>query len=215
METISLGLRLPAPLRDKLSLRAELSNRSMNGEIVNRLEASFRSDTRVADDLFDCLDLPRIVRMKASSTSGDVTRILNVARHLVIQRTIFAAKANALNNAVLVLILESPRVTFVLDGSWINMAREHREKEVQAVFQGFDRLGLLDSADYCAQLVPETSGLPPDEALSAIAKAGHIKPLKNLADYLRVLAQHEYFDPANYRASAELADAGVARSAEV
>lgn len=198
----AIGLRLAEGLRDKLAAHANLNHRSLNGEITARLEASFRSEARVAQELFDAIALPRVVRMTSSSTSADRTRILNAARHLPIERAVFAAKANDLNKAVLVLILETPRVTFLLDGSWINMARSPREAEVQEIFQGLDRLGVLDNAEYCTHLVDDTSELPPEQALERIAKTGHLAPLSNLADFLRVLAQHEFFDPADYRATA-------------
>jgi hypothetical protein len=202
MTSVSIGLRVSEGLRDKLATQANLNHRSLNGEITARLEASFRSEARVAQELFDAIALPRVVRMTSSNTNADKTRILNAARHLPIERAVFAAKANDLNKAVLVLILETPRVTFLLDGSWINMARSSREAEVQEIFQGLDRLGVLDNAEYCSHLVDDTSQLPPEQALEQIAKTGHLAPLRNLADYLRVLAQHEYFDPADYRATA-------------
>jgi hypothetical protein len=200
MTSTSIGLRLSEGLRDKLASHAAINKRSLNGEVAARLEASFRSEARVAQELFDLIALPRVARMASSSTSADVTRILSAARHLPIERAIFAAKANELNNAVLVLVLETPRVTFLLDGSWINMSRTPREREVQEVFRCFDRLGVLDNAEYCSKLVEDTTQLPPEQALEQIAKTGAVKPLKILADFLRVLAQHEHFDPETFRA---------------
>lgn len=199
--TISIGLRIPESLRDKLASQASLNQRSLNSEITARLDASLSVDARVARELFDAIALPRVVRMKSSSTSADVMRILNVARHLPVQRLIFAAKPNELNTALLVLIIETPAATFVVDDTWLNMARRPREMEVQELFQGFDRLGLVNDAEYCPDLVEDTAALSPEEAVERIAKTGRIRRLSNPADYLRVLAQHEHFDVSNYRAT--------------
>jgi predicted HicB family RNase H-like nuclease len=46
-----ITLRLPAPLRDRLSKAATETNRSMNGEIISRLEESFLETIRVPEDL--------------------------------------------------------------------------------------------------------------------------------------------------------------------
>lgn len=40
-EQVQVNFRIPAPLRDRLKAMAETNNRSMNAEIVARLEASF------------------------------------------------------------------------------------------------------------------------------------------------------------------------------
>lgn len=200
MTSISIGLRIPESLRDKLASQASLNHRSLNSEITARLDASVTVDARVARELFDAIALPRVVRMRSSSTGADLMRILNVARHLPVQRLIFAAKPNDLNTAVLVLIIETPAVTFVLDETWLNMARRLREMEMRDLFQGLDRLGLLNDAEYCPDLVEDTAALSPEQAVERIAKTGRIQRLSNLADYLRVLAQHEHFDASSYRA---------------
>jgi len=54
-------VRLPDGMRDKIKAAAEAANRTMNGEIVARLEASFREDFGVPD--FVTLDLVEQVKV--------------------------------------------------------------------------------------------------------------------------------------------------------
>jgi len=46
-------VRLPQELKDKIEAAAKASNRSMNGEIVSRLEFSFAADIVVQDTGWD------------------------------------------------------------------------------------------------------------------------------------------------------------------
>ncbi len=52
-------LRLPDGMRDKIKASAELNGRSMNGEIVDRLEETFRQD----DWIFPGLDYQDVIAM--------------------------------------------------------------------------------------------------------------------------------------------------------
>lgn len=47
-EEVRLTLRLPASLRDRLAKEAEASGRSMNGEMVYRLEKTITDDDTVS-----------------------------------------------------------------------------------------------------------------------------------------------------------------------
>lgn len=48
--TVQYQLRLPQELRDKIKESASTHNRSMNADIVARLEASFGSNVKLTDD---------------------------------------------------------------------------------------------------------------------------------------------------------------------
>jgi len=63
-------VRLPNGMRDRIKAAAEAANRTMNGEIVARLEATFREDFGVPD--FVTPDLVR--QMKALSQEMEALR---------------------------------------------------------------------------------------------------------------------------------------------
>lgn len=63
-------VRLPDGMRDRIKAAAEAANRTMNGEIVARLEATFREDFGVPD--FVTPDLVR--QMKALSQEMETLR---------------------------------------------------------------------------------------------------------------------------------------------
>lgn len=122
-----------------------------------------------------------------------------MAEQLGAESLLLGARADKLNNAVLVAILETPYVRCLMDSTLINMARDPRIGEVQQLFQHFDQLGLLDKACACTVLVPSTSTLPVEEAIETIARDGKPKPLE-LQSYLNLLAQRwEVQDTRPYR----------------
>ena len=197
-DSSSIGIRLHESLKDKITKYAKRHSRSINAEIVYRLEESFRPIANIFDELFESLDGDKVLRMRSTSTQADVRRILNVVRHLGIDRIIFGARRDHLNNAVMVFIAQTPGVTLLLDHTDINMARNPREIEVQDVFRELDKLGYLSQIDFCSEYLPETSENTPAEAIKIIVTEGAIKKLSNLNDYLKLLSVHPHYDPNDY-----------------
>lgn len=102
---------------------------------------------------------------------------------------------------MLVAVIETPSVTLLMDCTWLNMARDPRIAEIEALFQRWDAMGLLDTARYCTKLVPETCNLAAEEALGVIVDEGKPAPL-DLPQFLKLLSHHGFFDLAKFRAPA-------------
>ena len=64
-ETVQLKLRFPERLRVRIEAEAEKSERSMNAEIVHRLEQSFEGDSRA--------DLVKTVASEAAQRAASLT----------------------------------------------------------------------------------------------------------------------------------------------
>ncbi len=181
-------VRLPEPLRNRLAEQAARRDVSFNAEVVRRLQASFGPSASTVERAFEALNLPKAIRMNSSSTTADCMRLITVAEQLGAQSLLLGAKANDLNNAVLVAVIETPQALCVMDSTWINIARPPRQSEVEQLFQRFDSLGLLDHARACTVLVPDTSKLPAVEAAETIAREG--KPERmDVRRFLNLLAQ--------------------------
>lgn len=73
------GLRLPNGMRDRIAEVAEANNRSMNAEIVARLEASLVGTSSQAEDDFDPsgLRVPMTLAGKLSDQAHAIVRITN------------------------------------------------------------------------------------------------------------------------------------------
>jgi hypothetical protein len=182
------SFRLPDLLRKRLVESAAKKERSLNAEVVKRLQASFGPSPSTIEKVFEALKLPQAIRMETSSTTSDCLRLVTVIEQLGAQSLLLGARANALNNAVLVVVIETPHIYCVMDTSRINIARTSRESEVQQLFQRFDSLGLLESAMGCTVLVPDTSELTAAAAAETIAREGKPQRL-NLPGFLNLLAQ--------------------------
>lgn len=194
----STSVRLSPDLRARMELAmaaAPLGERSLNSEIVYQLQSGF-DGTKVGSFL-QALDIPAVVRMKCSSTSADLTRILNLLRTAEPEHLIFAARENILNRAVLVMVIRFKFLTVVIDGTWLNMARDHRESEVAQLFQEIDKLGFLSGATFSMKYQPETSAMTADEALATILATGPM-PLPTLAPFLDHLSVHKLWDKEKF-----------------
>jgi len=197
-ETITLGVRLPLTLKEKLALVADQNLRSLNGEVTYRLEESFRPTTKIIEAIFEAIDFEKIQRIRSSSTSTDVSRILTIIRNFDIERIILGARKDNLNNAALVMVVQTHNVTFLIDATDLNMARVPREAEIQEIFREIDRLGLLTTIDYCEKYIPETKQLLPNDALKTILTKGAIHKLSNIGDFLEILSLKGRFDVKKY-----------------
>jgi len=187
-------------MRRRLELSAVENHRSLSGEITARLDESVSGSA--FEELMTACRLPRFVRLPSSNTLADVRRICSIVQATEVDHVVLAAKADAMNAAVLVMTISTAERVFVVDDSMVNMARPPRETEVQDLMQTLDRRGVLENASYRAELVADTSGLSVEEAAASIAHSQEVAPLHDLADYLAVLSQHGIFDVEQFRAQA-------------
>lgn len=157
-------------------LAAERNHRSMNAELVQRLLQTLGPDRRV-EAIFEALELPRVMRLRASNTTADVNRVLAIAGTLAVDRLVLGARPDPLNNATLVILLQTASLTFLMDQTSLNLARRPRQLDVRELMRGLDEFGLLKGAEYAPKLLPNTTELAPDDAAGAILKAGNLKAL--------------------------------------
>lgn len=86
-EQVQVNFRIPVPLRDRIKAVAEKNNRSMNAEIIARLEASFLKNIDTSSKKWaDFLDeVDRMSRLNSSSSlteSADfVTIEIKINKH--------------------------------------------------------------------------------------------------------------------------------------
>ena len=205
-DTVNIGVRLPTWLRDRLAaVAATLPGRSMNSEITDRLAASLLPNRGLLR-LLEAIDLPKAVRIATPTTSAAVERILTACRELGADRVTVAARADDLNHAQLVVLVESSSLVAIADDTSLSMARGSRILDVEDLFRNLDGLGLLASARMLTQHVPDTRGLEPAEAIDVIAKASRGAPL-DLAQFLGALSGHGLFDEARFRVGSAIAPA--------
>lgn len=196
-ESATVGIRIPQWMKDDLTISALRKDISMNAEINNRLKSSFSAPETI-NSLFDTLDLNKIHRLRSTSTTSDADRIIFLISNLIIEKIILGAREEPMNNAVLVIVIHTNFATFVMDSSYLNMARMHREVEIQKIIRSIDDHGLLSITDYCSAYLPDTSSLAPEKAINKITKAGKIKKLSRLDDYLKLLSVHGIFEIESY-----------------
>lgn len=192
--TAPLSVRVPVELRDRLGSLAAANQRSLSQEVVKRLtESVWPSGASPVQRVFEVLNLPKVLRIQSSSTNADAGAVMAVVTGMGIDRLTFAARPNELNGATMVLILESAHTTLLMDGTWINMAREPRMGEVAHLMRQLASLDLLRSARYFPHLVDDTTELDPAQALKRIFDHG--APLRfDLEEYLDLLSVHRCYE---------------------
>lgn len=199
-ESVSFNTRMPASLRERLSDLAAINGRSVNAELVARLNKSIGGGHSQA--VFEALLLPTALRVRATTTSADVERILTVCSELGADQIVLAAKRDQLNGATLVMIIRTPATTCVMDGSMINLARPARVAEVQQLFQRLDALGVLSHAYASTGYAEETSELAPAAAIALLLTQPRQR--LELPSFLALLGVGQTFDAVAFQLASTL-----------
>lgn len=194
-DTSSFNMRLPSALRERLGVLAEANDRSLNAEVVARLAKSAAGGHSRA--LFEALDLPKALRLRSTSTSADLDRLLTVCTELEADLIVLGARRDELNGAVLVAVVRTPTVTCVMDQSSLSVARPPRTLEMRALFQKLDSLDLLQWAHAWPELVDDTTQLPPAAAVDRLLSAARSR--LDLPAFLKLLGAGLDVDPADFR----------------
>lgn len=80
--TAQYQLRLPEELRDKIKESAKAHNRSMNADIVARLEASFEKDAKFTDvEKADYEELQKQMKFMSEEVNALVRQITEYQNH--------------------------------------------------------------------------------------------------------------------------------------
>lgn len=193
----AFSLRLPPALDSRLREAADAGGRSLNAEILTRLEGTFGSDPRVGA-LMDALELPHAVRLRHANTTATLKHVLQIVQLLDVDRLVLAARTDVLNEVVLVLLMQTASHSIVLDKTMLNMARRPRMLEIAELFRGLDAVGLLDLAEYHPKVIAEDS-MPANVQDTAVLLLKGVKPLEDLAQFLKLLAPHGQYDIKDFR----------------
>lgn len=213
-----ITLRIPKDLHSKLTDAADETSKSMNAEIIARLERSFRREPssyapswaaeeiskRIVDrDLrfIDTLELGKIgnvVRLRPRmSTHEAIDQLLVCLATLEnITSVTLAVRDGYANHSALSVVIHSEKTTFVADSTPLTVERPPRESEVRDLIWALDIRGLLGGATrFRIQRAPQTSDLPELQAAEAI-EGGELAPLgyKTLPEFLALF--HE--KPVSY-----------------
>jgi hypothetical protein len=183
-KTVSVNLRMPSALRDRLVKLAQFARRSMNTEIVERLHASAAGGGH--SSLLEAIEMPRAVRVRCPNTTAAVRNFLTACAELDADRVVLMARRDPNNDAQLVALVHAPHVTALMDDSSLSLARPPRVAEVTDLIRGLARLDLLASARFAAEYCTDTRGMAADTAAAMVAD--HPLSALHLPTFARLLA---------------------------
>lgn len=205
-----ITLRIPKDLHSKLSDAADETSKSMNAEIIARLEDSFapahdsRASTWAAEEIskrisdrdlrfIDSLELGKIghtVRFRPRmSTHEAIDQLLVCLATLEnITAVTLAVRDGYANHSALSVVIHTEETTLLADSTPLTVERPPRESEVRDLIWALDIRGLLGGATrFRSQRISQTSDLPEPQAAEAI-EDGELTPLgyKTLPAFLNL-----------------------------
>lgn len=186
MPSNPMKIRFDEPNLQWLEQQSEITGKTIT-RLVNDNLRTLSQDVE-GERLLECLELPAIVRLKSSSTTMEVQRLITLFGRRTLQRIVFAVREDNLNNFCMVVLLETEELTVLADNININHARRPRILEVRELFKSWDRMDLLDKTFFIPQLIPSTSKLSDVEAekvLRSLATRSF-----ELMEYLQLLGAH-------------------------
>jgi hypothetical protein len=200
MAVQQFAARLPTDLHERLSDLAAGADRSINAEIVDRLAASLGPDRRLVGFL-DSIVMPSVTRTRPNhNTSADVATLDRVLQAVEVDELVLAARADPLNEAVLVALVATRDLTILMDHSSINMAREARQLDVADLLRALAKHKVLERARFARKLVPDTRELTPQDAAAAIRKDGNLSAAGiSPAPFLKLLAAGAAFSAKRFQ----------------
>jgi hypothetical protein len=209
--TSPFGLRMPSELRELLDAAAEGNRRSLNLEIVKRLQKSFENDPVLRpEEFFDLLSIDGVFRLRSTSTFRDMQRLCFMIERAAPKTIVLGARREPVNRYALVAVMDTGPLKVVADKTLLNIARSAREVEVQHLFHVLVEKRQWRGVSYIPSHVPDTAHLPADHALTVLQTLP-AEPLtaENLADYLRLLTDHpQLLVLADYLADREFGETG-------
>lgn len=193
-------LRLPEALRDALTAAANLAHRSLNNEIIHRLQGSLTSG-RPASAAIELLDLPPVVRMRPTLNTGQsVQALIDLTQSLGVERLTLAAQGDPMNDAALVVVLESNSIAVLADNLSLSMARRPRALEIARLMQFWHQQGLMCTARVATRVIPDEQalrrcvnpGIVPGGAYATLRSLAALQPvdghLERVDAFLELLA---------------------------
>ncbi|MFU7338425.1 Arc family DNA-binding protein [Pseudomonas aeruginosa] len=167
------GLRMQPALRAKVEEAASQNHRSLNAEIVARLEESFQAHSSPAlDRMLAILGLQRIYRVRACvSTSDALDDLLFVINNASpIKAVWLAVREGEHNHSALTVVIEIGDFILLADETLLTIERRPRELEIQALIAALDRRGMLEGAtQFSLQRIIKTADKSPETAFDTIA----------------------------------------------
>lgn len=199
-----ITLRIPKELHAVLAHCADQTSKSMNAEIIARLEESFRGGpfatwegNKIAERIIsrgttfaDCLDwgAEKVIRLKHTGSTYDAhDQLLMVLATLEnITSVTLAVRDGYANLSALSIVIRTETHTYLADTTALTTERPPRESEVRDVVWALDVRGLLGGAvQFRTDHVKQTDSLAPAKAV-AVIEEGDKLPLgiKTLQQFL-------------------------------
>lgn len=180
------SLRMTADLRAKLEASAAKIKRSLNAEIIARLEESSGLATPNAG-----LSLSRVLPILGvgsphrirhqGSTYGALEDLLDLIRNAGnIGEVWLAVREGEYNHSALTLVMSIDKFILLADTTLLTIERRARETEVQDLTLNLDKLGLLDGAtSFLGNRVQKTGELSPKDAVTYLANQSRVPLTRN------------------------------------
>ena len=191
------SLRMTAELRAKLEASAAKIKRSLNAEIIARLEESSGLATperglslsRVLPILG--IDSPHRIRHQGS-TYGALEDLLDLIRNAGnIGEVWLAVRKGEYNHSALTVVIHIDNSVLLADTTLLTIERRARETEVQDLTLNLDKLGLLEGATFFLNTrVQKTGEQSAAEAVSYLANQDRV-PLtrSSLPEFLNLFLE--------------------------
>lgn len=198
-------LRMPVELRSVLESVAADKRRSLNAEIVARLEESFRggqfatwagnqiAERRISRDMTfaDCFDWRKesnVIRLRHMGSTHDAhDQLLTVlASDERIESVTLAVRDGVANLSALSVVMRTPELIYLADTTYLTAERLPRESEIRDLVWALDIRGLLgDAVEFRTTHVAQTAGMAPAKAVAAIEEGDKLPlGIKTLHQFL-------------------------------
>jgi len=152
---------------------------------VNRAVTDSRTSIR-AEDFMATVDMPKTLRLRSSSTTADVERIITLSQMATTESIILGARECDLNSRVLCGFVQFGATKILFDNIMVNHARSPRISEVEHLLKKLASSETTAMLELLPEIVEPTIHLPADEAIDVYEKQ-NIEPFK-LKAFLQLIA---------------------------
>ncbi len=207
------GLRMSSQVRSRLDFEAKKNGRSLNAEILSRLERSFTQSSREAnarqavedilESILESFQLPRkVIRLITGSTGSDLKILKLICEYMPVRQVSFYAVKSNQNHAHLISVINTQSHILIMDRSSLSLARQPRINEIIELFQHLDMHGVLDGAMFYDTLIDGsywTGNGSPNEMVAFLE--GVQQHHCSFQDFLNVLSGTTLLNAESFRCS--------------
>lgn len=190
MEYARITLRIPEALHQQLSEQAKITSKSLNAEIIARLNSSFDAAKSTLPRIDQGEDTVRIY--SNGSTYRDLEMICEDIRHDSPISALFAVRDGKYNKSALTLVLYTEEKACVYDQTLLTAERGAREAEIWEICNALDSFNVFKNTKFITERVEQTQEIEPDNAL-ALLESKPSKPINKdtLCQFLSMFGNTE------------------------